>query len=136
MSTIILTQLSLVHTPGRHMTNCMEKSTDVDRRLLYVNGWTPLMEPKICKIFIDYLHVRTAKFKSERYDETQVLILRIRWISELPSFLHLKIFAFQCAVYATNVSRAGFNVNYSNTIYYNILRMARYPPISPIAAPV
>ena len=33
----------------RVRVDSMQNSTDVDRRTLYVSGWTPLAEPRICK---------------------------------------------------------------------------------------
>ena len=83
----------------------MTDYTDVDRRTLYVNAWTPLVEPPIyARIFIKYLLAQPVNFKSERYDETRVLTLRTRQISNLLSSMLLKVSAFQCAVYTINVS--------------------------------
>ena len=54
--------------------------------------------------FFSYLLAQPVNFKSERYDETWVLTLRTRWISNILSSLPLEISAFQWAVYAVNVS--------------------------------
>ena len=56
------------------------------------------------RIFFKYLLAQTVNLKSERYDETRVFTLRTRRISNFPSFLPLEISAFQCAVFAINVS--------------------------------
>ena len=81
-----------------------ELHIDVDRRTLYVNGWTPLVEPHICKNILQIPPPQTVNFKSERFDETRVLTLRTRLISNFLSFLPLKTSAFQCVVYAINAS--------------------------------
>ena len=60
--------------------------------------------PIYARIFIKYLLEQPVNFKSERYDETRVLTLRTRQISNHLSSMLLKISAFQCAVYAINVS--------------------------------
>ena len=60
--------------------------------------------PIYSTIFIKYLLVQPVNFKSERYDETWILTLRTRQISNLLSSMLLKISAFQCAVYAINVT--------------------------------
>ena len=60
--------------------------------------------PIYATIFIKYLLAQPVNFKSERYDETRVLTLRTQQISNLLSPMLLKISAFQCAVYAINVS--------------------------------
>ena len=59
--------------------------------------------PIYARIFIKYLLAQPVNFKSETYDETRVLTLRTRPISNLLSSMLLKISAFQCAVYAINV---------------------------------
>ena len=97
--------------------------------------------PIYARIFFKYLLAQTVNFKSERYDETLVIYVHDAsvFLSSLPP---LKISAFQCAVYAINVSithaarlnlgKFRFNINYSNTIWH----MARSPHMSPITAPV
>ena len=60
--------------------------------------------PNFARIFFKYLLAQTVNFKEERYDETRLLTLCTRWISNLPSSLPRKIYAFQCAVYAINVT--------------------------------
>ena len=100
--------------------------------------WNPIY----ARIFFKYLLAKAINFKSERYDESRVRTLRTRRISNILSPLPLKISAFQCAVYAVNVSITNlfppesrenrFNINYSNTIW----RVASSPHNSPITAPV
>ena len=65
----------MVRRLDRHMTDFIRNSTDVDQRTLYVNGWTPPMEPHIhvCKNLLKNLLAQTFNFKSERYNETRVL---------------------------------------------------------------
>ena len=55
------------------------------------------------RIFIKHL-AQPVNFKSERYDETRVLTLHTRQISNFLGSLLLKISAFQCAIYPINVS--------------------------------
>ena len=59
--------------------------------------------PVYARIFFKYLLAQTINSKSERYNETRVLTLRTRRISNSLSPLPLKISAFQCAVYAVNM---------------------------------
>ena len=82
----------------------MTDYADVDRRTLYVNVWSLWRNPIYARIFIKYLLAQPVNFKSERYDETRVLTLRTRQISNLLSSMLLKLSAFQCAVYTINVS--------------------------------
>ena len=98
-------------------------------------GGTPYMQESSSNI-------SNNQFQIKRYDETWVLTLRTRWISNFLMALPHKISAFQCAVYAINVSitnafppesrEISFNINYSNTIWH----VARATHISPIAASV
>ena len=90
--------------PSRQTHDSMQNFTEVDRRTLYVNGWTPLTEPHLCKNLLHYLLAQSVNFKAERYDETRVLTLCTRRIGNFLSSMALKVSAFQCAVYATNVS--------------------------------
>ena len=60
--------------------------------------------PIYARIFFKYLIAQPVNFKSENYDETRVLTLRSWRISNFLGSLPLKIAAFQCAVYAINVS--------------------------------
>ena len=101
MSTIILKQFSYVRRLDKPWHDWLYR---LDRRTLYVNAWTLLTEPHICKNLRKYLLAQPVNFKSERYGETRVLTLRTRQISNLLSSMLLKISAFQCAVCAINVS--------------------------------
>ena len=58
------------------------------------------MDAIYARIFCKYLFAQAVNFKSESYDETQVLTLRTRRISNFLSSLPLKISAFQCVAYA------------------------------------
>ena len=102
MSTIILKQFSYVRHPDKpcHDWLYRRRSAYAVRQCMDASGGTPFRK----KIFIKYLLAQPVNFKSERYDETRVLTLRTRQISNLLSSMLLKISAFQCAVYAINVS--------------------------------
>ena len=67
MSTIILKQFPYVHRLDRHITDSiMQNFTDVDRRMLYVNGWTPLAEPHICKNILQISHRANSQFQMRK----------------------------------------------------------------------
>ena len=101
MSTIILKQFSYVRRLDKpwHDWLYRRRSAYAVRQCMDASGGTPY-----ARIFIKYLLAQPVNFKSERYDETRVLTLRTRQISNLLSSMLLKISAFQCAVYAINVS--------------------------------
>ena len=101
MSTIILKQFSYARRLDKpwHDWLYRRRSAYAVRQCMDASGGTPH-----ARIFIKYLLAQPVNFKSERYDETPVLTLRTRQISNLLSSMLLKISAFQCAVYAINVS--------------------------------
>ena len=88
-------------------------------------------------IFFKYL-AQTVNFKSERCDETRVLILRIRRISNLLRHPPFNALSTPSTCRSQTLPRLNlgktprFNINYSSTLW----RMAWSPHISPIAAPV
>ena len=130
--------------PDSHMTDwlCAEfqrrRSAYAVRQWMDASSGTPDMQESSSNISSRKQSISNQK----RYDETRVLTLRTRRISNLLSSLPIKISAFQCAVYAINVSLTNvfppesretpFNIYHSNTIW----RVERSPYISPIAAPV
>ena len=92
-------------------------------------------------IFLKYLLVQTVSFKSEKSYETPVLALRTRRISNLLISLPLKrpfnARSTPSTCRSQTLSRLNRGTPRSNIICSNtIWRMARWHPISPIAAPV
>ena len=102
MSTIILKQFSYVRRPDKpwHDWLYRRRSAYAVRQCMDAFGGTPCVQESSSNISSR----KPVNFKSERYDETRVLTLRTRHISNLLNSMLLKIFAFQCAVYAINVS--------------------------------
>ena len=102
MSTIISKQFSCVRRLDKpwHDWLYRRRSAYAVRQCMDASGGTPYMQESSSDIFL----AQPVNFKSQRYDETRALTLRTRQISNFLSSMLLKISAFQCAVYAINVS--------------------------------
>ena len=121
----------------------MQNTTDVDRRMLYVNEWTLPTEPHICNNFLQISPRANSQFQIRKLWWSMGTYFTYMTHQYIPTFLasqdirismrclrHQRVDHTRFPAWISGKPR--FNISYSNTIW----RMARSPNISPITAPV